>query len=541
MSFWDADAGGDETRIDEALRHALPERRPVELHDAGGEHRPACWKSIPTLDPAQVRTIVSLKLALVGLAGFEDYYPARDQRRHEKAGRSGPRHGARPGDTVLRRALGRARSRSAPSLLDELILELRDSLGATVVMVTHELASIFAIGNNSVFLDAESRTMLATGDPKKLLTECENPTVRSFLTRGKATAPRFPGRARAHAFRPEYSVRRHAREGDTMSKAANKTMIGAFVLGAVVLAVIAVLIFGSGKFFTAKQFFELYFQGSVQGLDLGSPVMFRGVKVGSVTDISLIFIPKELTFYIPVTIAIEPGRAKWLGTPRRREGQLVKPLIEKGLRGQLQTQSFVTGQLAVALDFFPNQPARFVGLDKKYPEIPTVPSTFAQLTKTIQELPIKNLFEKLDATVGSINRLVSSEAAQNSMESLQKGIKEATVLMKTINARVGPLVASLQSTSDGINGVAKKADAALSGDQGVPAQLQVTLETARKTLAQATEMLSSVQATAQENSTMGYELGTAVSEMSRTVRSLRVLSDYLERHPEALLWGKKAP
>lgn len=104
-----------------------------------------------------------------------------------------------------------------------------------------------------------------------------------------------------------------------MSKAANKTMIGAFVLGAVALAVIAVLIFGSGKFFTTKQYYELYFQGSVQGLDLGSPVMFRGVKIGSVTDVSLQFNPKELTLYIPVTIEIEPDRAKRLGPPPRRK------------------------------------------------------------------------------------------------------------------------------------------------------------------------------------------------------------------------------
>ncbi|MGD0231128.1 MAG: MlaD family protein [Syntrophorhabdales bacterium] len=324
-----------------------------------------------------------------------------------------------------------------------------------------------------------------------------------------------------------------------MSKAANKTMIGAFVLGAVALAVIAVVIFGSGKFFTTKQHYELYFQGSVQGLDVGSPVMFRGVKVGSVSDISLTFIPKELTFYIPVTIDIEPDRAKWLGPPHKREGQLLKPLIDRGLRGQLQTLSLVTGQLAVALDFFPGQPARFVGQDTKYPEIPTVPSTFAQLTKTFQELPIQSLFAKLDSAVTAINTLVGSDAAQTSMKTLDQSLRQATALMKTIDARIGPLAASLQDTSNGIHSVATKLGDSLSGDRGVPVQLQQTLETARKTLAQVEQTLASVQAMAQENSTMGYEIGTAVSEMSRSMRSLRNLSDYLERHPEALLRGKR--
>ncbi len=325
-----------------------------------------------------------------------------------------------------------------------------------------------------------------------------------------------------------------------MSKPASKTMIGAFVLGAVALAVIAVIIFGSGKFLATKQFYELYFQGSVQGLDIGSPVMFRGVKIGSVTDISLTFNPRELTFYIPVTIELELDRAKRLGPPPKKEGELLKPLIDKGMRGQLQTQSFVTGQLAVALDFFPDKQAYFIGLDKKYPEIPTVPTTFAQLTKTIQDLPVKDLFAKLDSTIMAINKLVSSDAAQGSMKSLDQTLRQATALMKSLNTRMGPLVASLQTTSDGINSVATAVHGALSGEQGIPVQLQATLETTRKALAQAEQTLGSVQAMTQENSTMGFELGDAISEMSRSMRSLRVLTDYLERHPEALLRGKNA-
>jgi len=325
-----------------------------------------------------------------------------------------------------------------------------------------------------------------------------------------------------------------------MSKAANKTMIGAFVLGAVGLAVIAVLIFGSGKFFTQKLFYEMYFEGSVQGLDVGSPVMFHGVKIGSVTEIGLQFDPKRLVFYIPVTIAIEPDKAKRFGPPPKKAGELIKPLIDKGLRGQLQTTSFVTGQLVVAVDFFPDKPAKYVGLDKRYPEVPTVPSTIAQLTKTVQELPIHDLFENLSSSVAAINALVTSGEAKASVKSLNRTLGEATTVMKTVNARIGPLAASLQNTSDGINTVASKVGDSLSGEKGLPAQVQATLEIAQKTLAQAETALASVQAMTQENSNMGYELGNALSEMSRSMRSLRVLGDYLERHPEALLMGKKS-
>jgi phospholipid/cholesterol/gamma-HCH transport system ATP-binding protein len=135
------------------------------------------------LSPREIKDRISLKLSLVGLAGFEDYYPSEIS-----------------GGMCKRAGLARAMALDPeilffdePSagldpvsarLLDDLILELRESLGATVAVVTHELASIFAIGNNSVFLDPETKTMIASGDPKTLLAESRDPKVRSFLTRG---------------------------------------------------------------------------------------------------------------------------------------------------------------------------------------------------------------------------------------------------------------------------------------------------------------------------------------------------------------------
>lgn len=324
-----------------------------------------------------------------------------------------------------------------------------------------------------------------------------------------------------------------------MSKAANKTMIGAFVLGAVALAVAAVLVFGSAQFFTKKQHYVLFFEGSVQGLDVGSPVMFHGVKMGSVTDIALLFDPKGLAFYIPVTVEIEPDKAQSLGPAPKKYGEAAQPLVEKGLRGQLQTTSFVTGQLAVALDFFPDKPAHYVDIKTKYPQVPTVPSVFAQLTKTVQELPIQALFKKLDATISAINNLVSSPDAQASIKSLNLAVRQASSVMKSIQSEVGPLSASLQETSKGINEVTAKVSESMSGDKGIPMQLQQALEVAKKTLAQAEETLASLHAMTEQNSSMGIELGDTLSEMNRSLRSLRAMSDYLERHPEALLRGKK--
>ena len=144
------------------------------------------------LKSAEIREVASIKLALVGLTGFEDYYPSEIS-----------------GGMCKRAGLARAMALDPeilffdePSagldpisarLLDDLILELRAGLGTTFVVVTHELASIFAIGNNSVFLDAERKTAIAGGDPKQMLEECRDPKVRRFLTRGGPATPKETG------------------------------------------------------------------------------------------------------------------------------------------------------------------------------------------------------------------------------------------------------------------------------------------------------------------------------------------------------------
>jgi phospholipid/cholesterol/gamma-HCH transport system ATP-binding protein len=136
------------------------------------------------LSPKQMREIASLKLALVGLAGFEDYYPSEiSGGMRKRAGLA--RAMALDPDILFFDEPSAGLDPISANMLDELILELRESLGATIIVVTHELASIFAIGNNSVYLDADKKTMTASGDPKKLLKETRDPELRRFLTRGK--------------------------------------------------------------------------------------------------------------------------------------------------------------------------------------------------------------------------------------------------------------------------------------------------------------------------------------------------------------------
>jgi phospholipid/cholesterol/gamma-HCH transport system ATP-binding protein len=137
------------------------------------------------LGPARINELVALKLALVGLAGFEGYYPSEISGGMQK--RAGlARAMALDPEILFFDEPSAGLDPISARRLDDLILELRESLGATVVVVTHELASIFTIGNNSVFLDPDTKTMIASGDPKVLRDDPSNPKVRTFLTRGEA-------------------------------------------------------------------------------------------------------------------------------------------------------------------------------------------------------------------------------------------------------------------------------------------------------------------------------------------------------------------
>jgi phospholipid/cholesterol/gamma-HCH transport system ATP-binding protein len=139
------------------------------------------------LRPAEIREVVALKLALVGLAGFEDYYPSEISGGMRKRAAVARALALDP-DILFFDEPSAGLDPLSAKMLDDLILQLRDSLGATIVVVTHELASIFDIADNSVFLDPETKTMLATGNPRVLRDTSPEPKIRTFLTRGKTDA-----------------------------------------------------------------------------------------------------------------------------------------------------------------------------------------------------------------------------------------------------------------------------------------------------------------------------------------------------------------
>ncbi len=322
-----------------------------------------------------------------------------------------------------------------------------------------------------------------------------------------------------------------------MSKQASKSLIGAFVLGALVLIVAGVVVFGSGKFFRKVYENVMFFEGSVKGLQIGAPVMFRGVQIGHVTNIVLEVNAKELTAFIPVYVEIYPQKIVPIRDKPRFDQLYLQALIEKGLRAQLLLQSFVTGQLMVNLDFYPNTPIKLVGLEKKYPEIPTIPSSLEQLTKRLEELPLKEIADRLNETLAGMNRLVNSRDLQASIGSLNGLLRNTDALVKNLNAEIGPLASDIRGTTGAARAAFAQAEKTLRFDEGAPGQIassiKQTLSAAEATLKETNTAVSNLNGIVAQN-----EIGRTLEQIAELSRSLRVLADYLERHPEALLRGK---
>jgi paraquat-inducible protein B len=347
-----------------------------------------------------------------------------------------------------------------------------------------------------------------------------------------------------------------------MSKKASKTAIGGFVVGAVALIVVGVLIFGSGKFMTKTETYVMYFEGSVRGLNVGAPLVFRGVKIGSVTHIQLLANTDDLSFQIPVFAETERRHFTLTGnetldlSPRAQ----LEILVERGMRAQLIKQSMVTGQLIVELDFHPDKPAKLVAGDDEYMEIPTITSGMDDLVKQIEKAPIQEILNKVLSAVDGIEKAINSKEVKESLRSLEQAVKNLNKLVLNIDSRIEPLVSTLEETVKDygklarnvdrqvkpvLSGIAKTEGHANKLVKNVDAQvtrlgssIDETAKSASAALVEATKALNTIEGLTSEDSQMMYQITTTLKELSAAARSIRVWADYLERHPEALVRGK---
>ncbi|MFA9613829.1 MAG: intermembrane transport protein PqiB [Deltaproteobacteria bacterium] len=247
------------------------------------------------------------------------------------------------------------------------------------------------------------------------------------------------------------------------------------------------------KAYVKKRPWLMYFDGSVRGLAVGAPVELQGIQIGEVTDITLEFDWEKLAFRIPVLIELEPERIKFIGKETVDKKRGMDILVEKGLRAQIKTGSLLTGQLLIGLDFHSDAPPAKINWDGRYPELPTIPTPMEEITSGVTRI-----VEKLD----TIPLEQIGKDLQKTMANLSKTTAELEKLVQKLDANVAPAATD-------------------------------TLKQAQTTLIKVDRLLNA-------DSPTGHELKRALAELADAARNISILMDYLERHPDSVIFGKEA-
>jgi paraquat-inducible protein B len=341
-----------------------------------------------------------------------------------------------------------------------------------------------------------------------------------------------------------------------MTVRSNATAVGAFVLGALAIAVGIAVVFGSGLLFKHVTRYVIFFEGSLEGLGLGAPVKYRGVQIGQVVSIKPSFGKQERSINIPVVIELTRDAVEGL------EGgvETVEALTEEGLRARLELASLITGQLYVGLDIFPGTPIREAPNRTDYPQIPSVPSLQTGVQRALSDLLADrpNLFKGIDQMLELLNTLTADGGAQD----MVKGARSMAQLADLLADPKGPVVetigqlpalmADVRATTAAVPGLVHQADLAMASVGGLVggpeapvmktlADLQATLVATKKLSEQLTTILGQTRAPLVGFAQSGLpelqgviqDADRAVGELSRTIRDFR-------QDPERFLLGDQA-
>ena len=328
-----------------------------------------------------------------------------------------------------------------------------------------------------------------------------------------------------------------------MSKSANKTLIGAFVVGALALLVLGIAVFGSGILFKKTTTFVMFFEKSISGLNVGSPVVFSGVPVGRVSAIRMVDGGKGSTvFRIPVYVELDNKDDGPLADSSYRSEEEAKDylllLLERGLRGRLSPQSLLTGQLMIELDFFPPYEAGpRVTEVKEYDdvwEIPTIPSRLDSIWHKFSTMPVDDIAANILKISQHINQMLERTEVRDLIahtDELVQEIRKAAVNLE------GTL-AGIRSASERYAALAQTMDHRLIASA---ASFDETLKSFRVAAGEAERVLSSARSVVGQNSVTIQEFNRTLREIAEAARAVRGLAGTLQRNPESVLFGKGEP
>jgi len=323
----------------------------------------------------------------------------------------------------------------------------------------------------------------------------------------------------------------------TVKSSVAPAVVGGFVLGGTLLVAAAVVLFGNLRLFSQSTSASVVFTGSVAGLSIGAPVTFRGVNVGSVVDITIEFEPKTHIAYIPVQIKLEPDHVRFAHDGSSAPARL-STMITRGLRAELHTQSVVTGQSDIDLDFDIASPATLHPDMAKFPEIPTRQSPMDKIENAITSLPLHELADNANATLKSLRSL--SGKLDTNMPSLIASVKStsdrASGAINTMVQTVNDLQGKLTITLAAITTLATTGTSVL--DQR-SAELHTLLVSANQDILQAGDVLGNLKSLTSNRAAARVNIESTLSDLAASAAALRGLTNDVEHNPQLLLTGRR--
>ena len=308
------------------------------------------------------------------------------------------------------------------------------------------------------------------------------------------------------------------------------------------------------KSFIKKIIFILFFKESIRGLNVGAPVEFKGIKVGSVLDVRLEFDRRDASFRIPVLIEIEPQRII------EREDievsspyETLKNLVDRGLRARLQTGSLLTGQLLIELGMHPDTPIQLSNEEGPYPELPTIPpANFEQITNSVKSILAKvekvdldKIGEELLGSLQHANRLISGPELKGAIKGANELINSQDVkdtikgANKLINSHeIQESISNLKKSLHSLTGILQQFD---KRSEPIAVNLEKALGSGHQALEDVRATLGLVDKVLKPDSPLQFKLNQLTEELAETARSIRILVDLLERNPNSIIFGKKPP
>lgn len=331
-----------------------------------------------------------------------------------------------------------------------------------------------------------------------------------------------------------------------MSNKANPTTIGAFIVGAILLIITGILIFSSDAWFSKNDRFIVFFAESINGLNVGAPIKLNGVQIGQVTVISVERDIKLNKILVPVEFEVNPQKISNYSELKQQkmDDAQIADLIHQGLRMQLQLSSLLTGQLFIEARFLPETPAKLYGHRPDMVEIPSIPSSSEEIQKTLRQfledvktVNIKKFFHNLQKTVENIEQITGSEQTRTTLTALNTSMLDLQGFMSTLKSNTGPIAQDLRKTINHADQLLLTFDA---NAGPILKETRQAITSVKKTLQELNSTLANVESMTNNDSAVSQDLQAALQELSRAARSTRILMDYLERHPDSLIYGKKA-